>query len=58
MDAAGNQRTAAAVAVTVANAPPSPPPPSGDIAALYPGDAGIENHADAVLIEHWLTTNY
>jgi hypothetical protein len=31
--------------------PPPPPPASGGIAALYPGDIGIENHPDVVFTE-------
>jgi len=44
-DAAGNQKTSAGVTVTVSNA--------GSIAALYPGDVGIENHPDVVFVERF-----
>jgi hypothetical protein len=46
-DAAGNQRTSAAVSVTVSNSTGSP----GGIAALYPGDVGIESHPDVIFTE-------
>jgi hypothetical protein len=46
-DAAGNQFTSAAVTVTVSNAPPA------GIAALYPGDVGIEAHPDVVFVERF-----
>ena len=49
-DAAGNQRTSAAVTVTVSN---STLPPPGGIAAQYPGDVGIENHADVIFVERF-----
>ena len=49
-DAAGNQTTSAGVTVTVSNAPP---PPGGGLAALYPGDAGIENHPDVIFVERF-----
>lgn len=45
-DAAGNQRTSTGVSVTVSNATSG-----GGIAALYPGDVGIENHPDVVFTE-------
>ena len=47
-DAAGHVATSAGVTVTVSNAPP---PSTGGIAALYPGDAGIEGHPDVVFVE-------
>ncbi len=47
-DAAGNVATSAAVTVTVSNAPP---PPSGGLAALYPGDVGIEADPNVVFVE-------
>jgi spore germination cell wall hydrolase CwlJ-like protein len=49
-DAAGNTTTSAAVAVTVSNAAPS------EIAALYPGDVGIESHPDVILVERFEDT--
>jgi chitodextrinase len=52
-DAAGNVRTATAITVTVANTTPPPPPPGAGIAAQYPGDAGIENHPNVVLVERF-----
>jgi len=48
-DAAGNQTTSGGRTVTVSNS--GPPPPGGGIAALYPGDTGIENHPDVVFVE-------
>jgi hypothetical protein len=48
-DANGNTTTSAAVVITVSN---SGPPPVG-IAALYPGDVGIENHPDVILAERF-----
>ena len=50
-DAAGNQRTSAAVTVTVSNV--TPPPPGNGLAALYPGDAGIENHPNVIFVERF-----
>ena len=49
-DAAGNVRTSTAITVTVSNAAP---PPGGGLAALYPGDAGIENHPDVIFAERF-----
>jgi hypothetical protein len=46
-DAAGNQSTSAAIAVTVSNLPPA------GLAALYPGDVGIEAHPDVVFVERF-----
>jgi hypothetical protein len=50
-DAGGTRTTSAGVTVTVSNL--APPPPSAGIAALYPGDVGIENHADVVFVERF-----
>jgi hypothetical protein len=44
-DMAGNQTSSVDVTVTVANAA------GNTISALYPGDAGIENHPDVVFVE-------
>jgi Big-like domain-containing protein len=46
-DAAGNRTTSAPISVTVGNASP---PPTG-IAALYPGDVGIENDPNVIFVE-------
>jgi hypothetical protein len=48
-DAAGNVTTSAALTVAVANgvAPP------GGLAALYPGDVGIENNPNVVFVERF-----
>ena len=46
-DAAGNQATSAPIVVTVSNSG------GGGIASLYPGDVGIENHADVVFVERF-----
>jgi hypothetical protein len=51
-DAAGNQGTSPAVPVTVSNTAPG-----GGIAASYPGDVGIENHPDVVLVERFEETS-
>jgi len=50
-DAAGNRTTSAAVTVIVSNG--APPPPGSGLAALYPGDAGIENHPDVIFVERF-----
>jgi hypothetical protein len=47
-DAAGNQTTSAAVSVAVSNSGSQ-----AGIAALYPGDVGIENHSDVVFVERF-----
>jgi hypothetical protein len=49
-DAAGNVMTSTAITVAVSNAPPPPPP---GIAALYPGDVGIENDPKVVFVERF-----
>jgi Big-like domain-containing protein/purple acid phosphatase-like protein len=46
-DAAGNQTTSTAVSVTVSNSG------SAGIAALYPGDVGIESHSAVVFVERF-----
>ena len=48
-DAVGNQTTSAGAIVSVSNGAPPP----GGIAALYPGDAGIENHPDVIFAERF-----
>ena len=52
-DAAGNVTNSAAVIVNVSNAPPPPPPAGAGIAASYPGDVGIENDPNVVLVERF-----
>jgi hypothetical protein len=53
-DAAGNVKTATAVTVNVSNAAPPPPPPAGGgLAALYPGDVGIETDPNVVFVERF-----
>ena len=50
-DTAGNQRTSASVSVYVLNAAQAPS--SSGISALYPGDAGIQNHPNVIFTEQF-----
>ena len=54
-DQSGNAATSGDfMFTTIADAPPPPPPPpSGGIAALYPGDAGIESDPNVVFVERF-----
>jgi Bacterial Ig domain len=57
-DAAGNQRTSSGVSVTVSNTTTSSISGGGStsvagIAALYPGDAGIENDSRVLFVEQF-----
>ena len=55
-DAAGNLTASSPVTITVSNGV-TQPMPSGGIATLYPGDAGIEGHPDVVFVDRFEETS-